>query len=352
MKSKNISILFSQPGDSSGADDQDTLEQVRSVRAALEELDYETRELEADKNLPRFREILEKHRGNLIFNLCDPLAGDGRLISLFPLVLEQEEFPFTGCSADALYLTSNKIISKKIMAQQGIPVPSWHGAGSCTSGNGHQKECSTGGFFPGRFIIKSVWEHGSAGLTSDSVVTVSREEELDELLESSGAELFAERFLPGREISVALLSDGKGSWEILPPSEIIYRDRGDPSPFLDYRSKWDETSDAYRDSSRSLDFDSSDDPLLKELSLIAGECVDLFCMNGYARVDFRMDEAGKPHVLEVNANPCISPGAGFAAESSKAGISYIEMVSRIIASPLGIHKRSNQKEGIYGSRIQ
>lgn len=325
MKPEKISILYIPPGDGAGADDQDTLEQVESVREALEELGYETRELEADGNLPRFRKTLENHRGRLVFNLCDPPAGEGRFIALFPLVLEQEGIPYTGCSADSLYLTSHKIISKRMMIRQGIPTPVWYEAGGGPSGS----------FLPGRYIVKSVWEHGSAGLTSDSIVNVSREEELDELLSASGACVFAERFLPGREINIALLSGGNGSWEVLPPSEIIYSGKDEHSPFLDYRAKWEESSESYKNSPRSLDFGPGDDPMLQDLIRIARVCAGLFSLNGYARVDFRMDETGRPHVLEVNANPCISPGAGFTAAAEEAGISYNEVIERIVASPGG-----------------
>ena len=90
MQAEKISILYIRPDFNAGADDQDTLEQVGAVRDALEELGYATRELEADGNLPGFRESLGDHRGSLIFNLCDPLSGEGRFISLFPLVMEQE----------------------------------------------------------------------------------------------------------------------------------------------------------------------------------------------------------------------------------------------------------------------
>jgi len=322
MKPEKISVLYIRPGDSAGADDQDTLAQVESVRAALEELGYVVRELEADGNLPVFRKTLINHRGCLIFNLCDPPAGEGRFISLFPLVLEQECIPYTGCGADALYLTSHKIISKRMMSQQGIPTPLWYEAGVGPSDS----------FLPGRYIVKSMWEHGSAGLTADSVVTVSREEELAELPALQGSGFFAERFLPGREINIALLSDGNGSWEVLPPSEIIYSGKDENGPFLDYRAKWEESSESYRNSSRSLDFSPGDAPMLQDLIRTALECAGIFSLNGYARVDFRMDEAGQPHVLEVNANPCISPDAGFTAAAAKAGISYHEMIERIVAS--------------------
>ena len=52
---------------------------------------------------------------------------------------------------------------------------------------------------------------------------------------------------------------------------------------------------------------------------------------GYCRVDFRVDHECRPWILEVNANPCLSPDAGFAAAVSQAGITYTDAVSKIIA---------------------
>ncbi len=342
MRRDKISILLNRPGPYAGPDDRDTLEQASSVRDALVALGYEPRELAAEENLPAFRKKLEKHRGRLIFNLCDPPAGEGRFISLFPLVLERTGFPYTGCSADALYLTSHKLIAKRILRRQGLPTADWHEAGGGLGGK----------FSPGLFIIKSVWEHGSAELTPGSVVNVSRRAELDEILAAVGPWVFAERFLPGREINIALLADGKGAWEVLPPSEILYSRREDPSPFLDYSAKWDPSADSYRHSLPSLKFAPGDTQLLSSLTRIALECAGLFNLNGYARVDFRLDADGRPQVLEVNANPCISPGAGFTAAAAAAGLSYNELITRIVAAPTGLTQRSNTQEVKNGYTIR
>ena len=56
----------------------------------------------------------------------------------------------------------------------------------------------------------------------------------------------------------------------------------------------------------------------------------LFKLRGWARVDFRVDAAGEPWILEVNANPCISPDAGFAAALERASIPYEEGIRRIL----------------------
>jgi D-alanine-D-alanine ligase len=63
---------------------------------------------------------------------------------------------------------------------------------------------------------------------------------------------------------------------------------------------------------------------------IARRCWPLFGLRGYARVDFRVDESNQPWVLEINANPCLSPDAGFVAAASQAGLSYRQVVERIV----------------------
>jgi D-alanine-D-alanine ligase len=58
-------------------------------------------------------------------------------------------------------------------------------------------------------------------------------------------------------------------------------------------------------------------------------------LNGYARVDFRVDREGRPFVLEINANPCIAPDSGFIAAAVKSGMSFPDVVGRIVESPVG-----------------
>jgi D-alanine-D-alanine ligase len=59
---------------------------------------------------------------------------------------------------------------------------------------------------------------------------------------------------------------------------------------------------------------------------------DVFGLRGYARVDFRVDRAGKPWVLEVNTNPCLSPDAGFTAAAAEAGMSLDALLARVVES--------------------
>ena len=101
--------------------------------------------------------------------------------------------------------------------------------------------------------------------------------------------------------------------------------------FVGYRAKWDEGSFEYGSTPRSFDFPPDDAALLATLKRLSLACWEIFGLRGYARVDFRVDAEGKPWVLEINTNPCLSPDAGFMAAAGRAGLSRNDVVRRIIA---------------------
>ncbi len=142
-----------------------------------------------------------------------------------------------------------------------------------------------------------------------------------------GRPLFAEQFIEGREFNISLLAG-----EVLPPAEIDFRafPAGKPR-IVGQRAKWDIGSFEYEQTPRRFDFPAADNRLLQILAELSRRCWELFELDGFARVDFRVDEAGSPWILEVNVNPCLSPDAGFAAALSEAGIGYDEAVRRILS---------------------
>jgi D-alanine-D-alanine ligase len=50
---------------------------------------------------------------------------------------------------------------------------------------------------------------------------------------------------------------------------------------------------------------------------------------GYGRADFRIDQSGRPWLLEVNANPDISPNAGLARMAGVVAMDYSALIRRI-----------------------
>jgi D-alanine-D-alanine ligase len=319
-----VAITFDEIGADAPPDAVDTLVQAETVEAALDELGYATIRLPLSLDLDGGRKRLQEIRPAFVFNLVESLAGQGRLIHLAPALLEAVGVRFTGSNAEAVYVTNMKPLAKRLMAAAGIATPAWQGAE--TAGRTTPPE-------PGPWIVKSVAEHASIGLDDEAVVRAAAA--LPTIIakrrKSLGGEWFVEQFVEGREFNVALLAGPDGP-EVLPIAEMCFVGYPHDKPrIVDYAAKWHADSFAYNNTPRRFDLPADDTPLLRLLSESALACWRLFGLNGYARVDFRVDAAGKPWVLEVNTNPCISPDAGFAAAAARRGLSSKDIVARIIA---------------------
>ena len=318
-----------------GPDSQDVLAQAAAVAEALGRLGHASGRLACTLDLASLMRELQEGGADLVFNLVESLAGQGRLIHLAPACFDVLGLPYTGCRTEALFLTSNKLLAKQWLRAAGLPTPDWIEA-----------DIPLPEQVVGRdWIIKSVWEHASIGLDQDSVVRTIDSPELRQRLRrrgGKGAPWFAEAFIDGREFNLGLLAGPDGP-EVLPPAEIVFA--GYPpgkARIVDYQAKWDEDSFACRHTLRRTDFPAGDRALLDELGRISLACWRLFRLSGYARVDFRIDAAGQPWVLEVNANPCLSPDAGFAAALDKAAIPFPQAVARIVADALPTVPRMRQ----------
>jgi len=176
-----------------------------------------------------------------------------------------------------------------------------------------------------------VWEHGSLGLDQSSVVKgadVTRA--IDDRNARFGTEHFAERYIEGREFNLALLEE-RGRARVLPMAEILFENWDEGTPrIVGYDAKWTSDSEAYIGTPRRFGLEKAEPTLAANLETLAKSCWDLFNLAGYARVDFRVDADGKPTILEVNVNPCLNPDAGIAAAAAAAGLSYPDLIGRII----------------------
>lgn len=327
-----VAIVHPEVGPQAPADEQDVLIQAEAVFRALEELGHSVISLPCTLDLERMRQNLMERGVEVVFNLVETLEGTGRLIHLFPALLDVMGLPYTGSPSLSLLLTSHKLLAKERLKAAGFPTPPWIGPfpvdGSSVEGlsGGEKGE-------EGPWIIKSLWEHASVGLDETSVAWGTWDQVKDRLPQKaslSGGSCFAERFVEGREFNVSLLATPQGP-QVLPPAEILFQDfePGDPR-MVGYQAKWDASSEAYQKTPRQFGTLPQHAPLIQSLSDLALQCWDLFSLRGYARVDFRVDEQDRPWILEVNTNPCLSPDAGFAAALQQAGIPFVQAIKGIL----------------------
>lgn len=297
-------------------DEADTLRVAGWIAGVLEGLGYQAPLIHLDGGLTALDE-LSALRPDAVFNLVEALDGDATGAALAAERLEDLGLAFTGCDAIAIRAYLSKDSVKTALVAGGLPTPDWS-----LDGNGLAE---------GRVIVKSLTEHASLGIDAASVVP--GEEAAAEIArrESAfGGSFFAEAFIEGREFNIALL----GSWDdaiVLPHAEITFDIfPADRPRIVDYEAKWEEGGFAYENTPRRFDFPEKDRALLKTLSRLSLHTWRRLGLSGYARIDFRVDSGGQPWIVDVNANPCLAPDAGFIAAASRAGLGPEKVIRQIV----------------------
>jgi D-alanine-D-alanine ligase len=328
MQMKKIVILHSDIAPNASEDELDCLKQADTIAQAVRQLGYEPFLVPFCLDLGQTIKTLHSLSPEVVFNLVESLVAKGSLIHFAPALLDYLKIPYTGARTESIFLTSCKPLAKKMLHAACIPTPAWITEDGISTGSAHAD----------KYIIKSSWEHASIGLDDDSIISTTDKKALLKEMNSGkkklGGSCYAEAYIDGREFNVALIA-GKSGVRILPVAEIIFVGYTPEKPkIVNYKAKWISNSFEYNSTISKFDFHENDDNLISVLSEIALHCWNLFSLRGYARVDLRVDNNGNPWVLEINANPCLSLDAGFAAAFEKASIKYHEAIELIINDAL------------------
>ena len=316
---KKVLILINKITENPTADELDVLQQVKAVEEALTVLGHESMREFVDLNLSTTKNTILSWNPDVVFNLVEGIDGKGQLIFIAPALLESMNMPFTGSGLNSMFITSDKTLTKEKLRVHGLPTPEW-------SINNENLKLSLDKFY----IVKPCWEDGSVGIDDHSIFKGNDPGLADYLKEHAAQKVFIEEFIKGREFNISILGGPDGP-EVLPPAEIKFINFPEGKPqIVGYRSKWDEESFEYHNTPRTFEFPVEDQPLIAKMKEICYKCWQVFNLKGYVRVDFRVDESNNPQVLEINANPCISPDAGFNAACSQAGYTFPEVIERII----------------------
>jgi D-alanine-D-alanine ligase len=319
MKNNKVIILYNEVGADSNPDEADVLHQVELVAEALTDLGYLPEAFPLGNNLKSDLDQIKAGEPLFVFNLVESVFDKGELLYVGPALLNALKIPFTGVPVEGLFITTNKVLTKKLLKYNSIPTPDYF-----TTGEVLQLKPNT------RYLLKPVSEDGSVGLDEDSVFTKEQEKMVEKIKHLPSSHYFIEEFIEGREFNLSILG-GKGKVDILTPAEMVFHNFPEGKPhILGYKAKWDESSMEFMNTLRSFDSLSPVSHLYHELVRLSRECWECFGLKGFARVDFRVDEKDNPYVIEINGNPCISPDSGFIAAANRAGLSNKEVIRRII----------------------
>jgi len=317
------------------------LEAVEAVRVAIIELGLEVVLVPLLPPFEDARRKLESLDVKLVFNLFEGFCDEPETEALVPETLVELDIPFTGCEAAVLRLALDKAKVKVLLQAAGIPTADFQLLNPDTLHLFHLE-------YP--CIVKPRADDASNGITADSVVNdyASLERQVKRLAESYGGGALVEKFIGGREFNATVMGNSKLT--VLPVSEIVYSLSPDLPRILNFEAKWEEDSVYFKGTKVVCPAEISE----AERDYVAGTALAAYMLLGcvgYARVDMRMDEAGKLNVMEVNPNPDISPGTGAARQALASGMNYTQFVDRIIKLALE-KKKYDRRHPPHGRRGQ
>lgn len=299
---------------------------------ALAACGYRTRLIPLRRSMTGLIERLRHLRPDALVNLCEGFRGQPRLEAQVAGLLELLDLPFTGNPSRTLALCQDKFRTKAVLTSAGLSTPrAWL--------MDKEEAFPSSVCFP--LIVKPNEEDASLGIYSQSVVRdgQSLRRRVEYVLEHYAQPALVEEFIDGREFNVAIVDLGEPT--TLPVSEIEFRDLPDNMPrIVRYEAKWLENHEGYQHTVPVCPALLSEEASSK-LQSTALAVYRALKLEGYARVDFRMDSQGQQYILEVNPNPDTSREAGLARSLRAAGIPYEEFWDRQVLLAM------NSKEGAY-----
>lgn len=298
--------------------------EARAVTKALKQLGHQASLLPVGKDIDKLIEKLRATPGQILFNLCEGFWGDSRkelhVAALFDLL----GLAYSGSPPLCLGLTQDKVRTKDILVRHGLPTPKY-----ILVKMGEQIPKTKDLSYP--LFVKPRFEDASLGITHDSLVEteIALKKRIQYIHDTYRQGALVEEYIEGREINAAII--GNGPFEVLPLSEIRFLP-GLRHSIVSYDGKWLEDSPEYTRTEPvcPAQLKAKEAFLIKDVALRAYKLLE--CRD-YARVDIRL-RGDVPYILEVNANPDISPNAGLANAARAAGIAYPKLIERILAMTL------------------
>jgi len=329
MAVPKILVLYNQPQspkDHPAAESEHMVVEIAEFMASLlETIGYRSTLLGLGPEPNVLWRELKKRKPAAVLNLYEGTLDDAESESYIAGLLAWSGIPFTGCPPQTLSLARAKHMTKLILKGAGVPTADFLVITAEPLPECHLR-------WP--VIVKPATQDASVGIEHASVC--QNQAELDDrvrhVLHVYGGPVVVEEFIAGREIFVAVTE--VPTLHALPPAEILFPESPPGSwPILTYSAKWKPDSVDYNSTPPKYPADV-DPELAAKLSELSMRAFRLLGCRDYARIDFRVNAANEPFVLEVNSNPEISDDACFGFILQSAGIEFPTFLRNLIETTL------------------
>jgi len=310
-------------------DDEET---VDAIAEALRKGGCKVIKIEADEDAYG---KLKRSKPDVVFNIAEGLRGESRE-SQMPAILEMLGIPYTGSGPLTLAVSLDKALTHQLLGINGVSSPSFQIFARADERIDKKLR------FP--FVVKPLSEGSSKGVRNNSLVKdeQSLRKQVSWVIETYKQPAIVEEFLPGREFTVGLI--GNDEPIVLPIVEILLNKLPNgASPLYSYEAKWvwdvpEKPLDIFRcpaDIPQNLE---------RRIRRIATRTFKVLNCRDVCRIDMRLGENNKPHVLEVNPLPGLIPNPDahscLPEAAMTAGFTYDQLICTILWQAL---KRYNMQ---------
>jgi D-alanine-D-alanine ligase len=307
LKSKKIAVLC---GGRSGERDV-SLRSGQRVFDSLKKQKFDVIKLDLEDNLIA---TLKKKKIDLVYIALHGRFGeDGAVQGL----LEIANIPYTGSKVLASALAMNKLAAKRILDAAGIPTPRYALIDPATDIKKVSEKLRR--TFPFPLVVKPVSEGSSLGVS-----IIKKEDDLARTLEKTVRDykdVFVEEFIKGREVTVGVIGRTE-DLQALPVLELVPR-----RDFYDFEAKYTSGLTEFILPARLPK------PLYEKVQATALAAHQALGCWGVSRVDMIVSSSDHiPYVTELNSIPGMTEQSDLPAEAESAGISFDELVVKILES--------------------
>lgn len=268
---------------------------------------------------------LKKYNPCMVLNLVDSVRGQSNLGASIIGLLEILNIPYTGAGTLGWSIGTNKFVMYQLMQSNGIPVPNHQ---LVTNYNDMIDPVLRYPLFP-----KLNVEHSSIGIDENSICENERQLriKIKELIEKYKQPILVDEFIAGIEVTSAVLES------VNTKVYTVQRKTGNETKedVMTFDKKWKNWE--------NIEYLKYDAPNLKEY---VKKTFDILKMSDYARIDARIDAAGRFYFIDPNANPFFGPiketHATYSIILDMYGIDFIETLKRIFINTLKDAKINQQ----------
>ena len=292
---------------------------IECIKAALESAGHKVVLIGGARQLIS-RQAKNGLKVDIVFNISEGFKGRNRE-SQVPALLDLYDIPFVGADALSLGVTLDKVMAKKCFIAEGIPTARYFKATT----EDDLTQLNTIGF---PLFVKTLHEGTSKGITQSSRVENLEQlkVQVEHICRNYKQPALVEEFIKGTEFTVGVI--GNSQPKAMPV--VQYAMAGQTflgNEFYSYRHVAEKLVEHICPA-------RIDDRLARRLQELAVRVYKAVDCRDFGRVDFRVDEAGNPYVLEINPLPNLSPDDVFVLFGRVVGMSYNQIINKIMDEAL------------------